>query len=123
MKRCVTCEGLLEDSQFSGDSPICKTCVTRLNMRYDVEYTPPERKTRKEATINLVLAIQAQAEKDEDVGIVTADDKLLGGPMAAWKHNWVDSEPWRRIWDIMLSVEDSHSRILSETNRHMRRFH
>lgn len=103
MRRCRTCEGLLEDDQFMGDSPICRTCVERLRTEYDVEYAPPERRTPKEAITNLIVAIKEQAERDEDLGNVLPEDGLYGGPMAAWRYNWIESEPWRKLWGIMLS--------------------
>ena len=105
MRRCIICEGILETNQFSGDSPICRMCVTRLNDEYNVEYSPPQRQTRKEAMVNLILAVKDQALHDESIGKLTSEDQSHGGPMASWRKNWVDSSPWDQLWSIMLEEE------------------
>lgn len=119
MRRCLTCEGLLEDSEFSSNSPICKTCVGKLRSEYHVEYAPPERQTPKSAIVNLILAVRAQAEADEAKGAVLKADAHYGGPMKAWYHNWVEAYPWKRIWSIMSETE-SHRPIMRSDKVHSR---
>ncbi len=117
MRRCITCEGILEDHQFSGDSPICRMCVTRLNEEYNVEFSPPQRQTRKEAMVNLILAIKSQAEHDEDIHKWTTDDNKIGGPMAAWRLHWVEPPPWEQLWRIML--EEQRLATMMRSSMHM----
>ena len=90
MRRCVTCEGLLEDSLFPNDGPVCKSCVIRLQKVFNVEYAPPERKTVKEAYTSLVIAIRDQAERD--------------GELDDWEEYWLETEEWARVWAIMQAV-------------------
>ena len=111
MKRCIICEGLLKDSEFMKDSPVCHLCVHRLHTEYNIDFSPPERKTPKEALVNLILAVKDQAEKDERTGYITKYDKKLGGPLASWKHNWVESLPWRQIWALLRFVEDTNREV------------
>lgn len=122
MKRCVICEGLLNDSEFKKDSPICIVCVTRLHTEYDLVYSPPERKTKKEALVNLILAIKEQAEYDERKGYASKHDKRLGGPVAAWKHNWLDSPPWSSIWEILKFVDRLNKEAQATISHETRRF-
>ncbi len=121
MRRCITCEGLLPDSHFSRNSPICKTCVNRLHNEYHVEYSPPERRTAKEGATNLIIAIKERAQLDEDAGIVTKEDAQYGSPMAAWRYNWVDSEPWCKLWNMMLDSEQTRTQITSQLQGGVRR--
>lgn len=121
MKRCIICEGLLKDSEFAEDSPVCRLCVTRLYTEYDIEFSPPERKTPKEALVNLVLAIKSQAEKDEEIGYSTKYDKKLGGPLASWKHNWLESSPWKQLWALMKFVENATRESQDSLRHHTRR--
>jgi hypothetical protein len=55
--------------------------------------------------VNLILAVKNQAEHDEAGGKLTSEDKLLGGPMASWRKNWVESSPWDQLWMIMLEED------------------
>lgn len=113
MRRCLTCEGLLSEKDFSRGSPICKVCVEKLREVYAVEYSPPERTTVKEASVRLILAIMGQAKHDEESGEWSDIDRRLGGPLASWRHYWVDDPAWNRIWEIMLDTESSDATIRS----------
>lgn len=88
MKWCCICEGLLENRQFSGVSPVCLTCVSRLSFEDRVEYSLSQFPTRKAAWINLMLAIKQQADYDQMAGVWMEEDKEFGGPFAAWLANW-----------------------------------
>ena len=120
MKTCIACEGILPDSQFGNSSPICKTCVARLNSEYHVEYSPENRQTIKESMVQLLLAIKEQAERDEITGTVSKSDLKYGGPVGAWRHHWVDSEPWKTLWDILRSAESRNSEIRSASSQYLK---
>lgn len=92
MRRCVTCEGLLDDSLFPADGPVCKACVGRLQRVFNVDYSPPKRKTVREAHIALLLAIREQAEKD--------------GELDDWEEYWLEDEAWSRVWQILQYAEE-----------------
>jgi hypothetical protein len=98
MRRCAVCEGFLENSCFSDSEHICKTCISRIQRLSDVDFAVPQTPTVKNGYIQLVIAIKAQAEIDEVHGYSSVRDRDYGGPMAAWKHNWVESEPWSIVW-------------------------
>lgn len=113
MRRCLTCEGLLPEKDFSHGSPICKVCVEKLRESYKVEYSPPERTTAKQAAICLITAVMEQAKHDEESGAWSDVDKSYGGPVAAWRAYWVDDPAWNRIWTLMLETESSDATIRS----------
>ena len=92
MRRCVTCEGLLEDSLFPADGPVCKTCVSRLQKNFNVDYSPPTRKTVREAHVALLLAIREQAEKDD--------------ALDEWEEYWLRSEEWSQVWQVLHYTEE-----------------
>lgn len=123
MKKCIICEGYLDEIQFSGNSPVCQMCVTRLNEEYNVEYSNPNRQTQKEAIVKLILAVKEQAEHDEKRNKWTSEDKKYGGPIAAWRFHWVESMPWRQLWDIMLSEESARMTMKSSANKYLGRYH
>lgn len=123
MRKCITCEGILDESHFSGNSPVCQMCVSRLNGEYEVEYSLPDRQTIKEATVKLILAIKEQAEHDEKKSRWVSEDKKYGGPIAAWRFNWVESMPWRKFWDLMLVEESVRITMRSAANKYVGRYH
>ena len=100
MKRCITCEGLLPDSNFPANGPMCKACITRLQKVFHVDYAPPERKTIKEAYVSLIEAIREQAIKDDAV--------------SEWRDYWVHSSTWSRVWG-MLQYTQEQSEVISES--------
>lgn len=121
MRRCLTCEGLLPDSDFLRDSPICKTCVEKLRDSYKVEYAPPERTTSKEAAVQMIVAVMEQAQHDEESGTWSAVDREYGGPVAAWRAYWVDDPSWNRIWSLLLDIVSNDATIRSAFSMGKRR--
>lgn len=101
MKRCITCEGVLDDSKYAGDSPICKICVSRLERDYSVDYSPPVRHTRRKACIALLLAIRRQA---------VVDDAL-----DEWESYWLYEEPWKGLWELL--IDTAHTGTLLKVAR------
>lgn len=97
MRRCITCEGLLEDSQFAGSSPICRVCVSKLKKEYHVEYSPPERKSVREAYVELLIAIRARAVED--------------GKLEEWEDYWLRSDRWRRFWGLLQDAAEQDSAV------------
>lgn len=94
MKRCLTCEGLLEDSKFTNGSPICRSCVARLSREYDVTYSPPERTTVRHGYVKLFYAIWDRAKED--------------GELDDWEAYWMEVEPWPYILSVLLGADVGH---------------
>lgn len=86
MKTCLICHREKPYRAFPKDSPICNKCVERLNHDYDVQYSPPEKLSRKTAYLSLVKAIRDQAEVD--------------GELEDWEEYWLRSPEWRLVWSL-----------------------
>lgn len=87
MHICIICEILQEDSQFSDDGPICRSCVTCLVKSYGVEYTPPKKWSRMESYLSLLLAIRKQSELDKELDV--------------FEKNWLYSSPWNQVFSAV----------------------
>ena len=87
MRQCKTCDGLLPDSQFPAGSPVCSSCIARLQALYNVEYSIPHRSTIRDAYISLLLAVRSQAIKDDAL-----DD---------WESYWLRSPRLAQVWEFI----------------------
>jgi hypothetical protein len=84
MRKCVICEGLLNEKFFTGGSFVCDTCAHRLQSREEIKYSEQDRHTVFQAYVNLLLAIREQAIDD--------------GKYEDWEAYWLDTNPWPFIW-------------------------
>ena len=102
MRQCSVCEGILDDSHFEENSLVCRICSTRLNDIYKIEYSPATQHSVVESYIRLFIAIKNKAEQDEYRGYFLPLDTQFGGPLNAWRHNWIESKPWVTLWNVFL---------------------
>jgi len=84
---CIICENYKDESQFSIESPVCKTCANKIVELYGVEYAPPKRKPIIQAHLSLLLAIRKRA----------VDDKDLEG----FERHWIYASPWNQIMEAV----------------------
>ncbi len=66
---------------------MCRNCVRDVEVKYKVEYSPPERVTGLEAQIKLIGAIRDQAIDDEE--------------LADWESYWLREPDWKMVWDLL----------------------
>jgi len=102
---CPVCEGTLDKSCFRSGDNVCRICRVRLKQDEDVDFSPSERKTIRQAYTNLMLAIRRQAELD--------------GELEEWEVYWLKNGPWPRIWEMLKDTVDKNESIRSELRRHI----
>ena len=101
LRRCPDCEGLLPRAAFVERSGLCRSCAKRRREIDTVPYATYAGVTRQHAMVNLIAAIREQAETDERNGIVLEQDAPFGGPLSAWRRNWVEDSQWARFWYML----------------------
>jgi len=87
MKRCVTCSGLLSESNFPDDSPICRACISKLKRDYAVDFSPPTHKTVPRAYVDLLVAVHDRAVEE--------------GEIEDWNAYWLGTDPWAGLWEMI----------------------
>lgn len=84
---CTLCR--IEKSQryFPKNSPICKTCVDKLESKFNVDYAPPEKVTKLEGYIRLLGASRRQAVEE--------------GELDQWESVFLEEKPWKLMWTLL----------------------
>lgn len=86
MRRCILCQTDKQLREFARKSPICRDCVQEIEVKYKIEYSPPEKVSSLEAQTKLIGAIRDQAIED--------------GELEDWESYWLKEPEWKMVWEL-----------------------